>query len=338
MVYKLRHDRFSWKITIFFCLFVSICNNAYAQDLTVSDRPTAERRYSFSNIVEKILPATARIDIQKRIRHHNDNFLAVNRNAVKEPKISLQKMSSGAGIIISPDGYIITNSHLVQDALKIDVTLYDKRHFAAKVVGRDGLTEVAVIKIDADKLDFARLGDSGACRVGDWVLAVGNPLNLKFTVTSGIISALGREIDIINNSYAIEAFIQTDAAINPGNSGGPLVNMNGEIIGINTAIATENGLNMGFGFAVPANLVRKISSELITSGKVERAYLGAAFLDVNADIAAAIGMTEIAGVFVDDVFTDSPAQQFGLKPMDVILSINGQKLNRANQLQFFIAK
>ncbi|KAA3618035.1 MAG: PDZ domain-containing protein [Calditrichaeota bacterium] len=296
-------------------------------------------RYSFHSIIEKVLPATVGIEAQKPQTKTAKNLASdLFRNKKNDTSNSLQKLSSGAGVIISPDGYIITNTHLINGAGKIVVNLFDNRHFIAETMGLDVLSEIAVIKITAPDLEYVRLGNSDQCLVGDRVLAVGNPLNLKFTVTSGIISAIGREVDIINHNYAVESFIQTDAAINPGNSGGPLINMVGEVIGINTAIATETGVNMGFGFAVPANIVRKISGELIKYGKIDRAYLGAAFLDVNSDIALALDLAKVEGVFVDDVFLNSPAEQFGLKPLDVILSINGTRINHANQLQAKIAK
>lgn len=245
---------------------------------------------------------------------------------------------TGSGVIISSDGYIITNYHVVSHAQEIEVTLYDQRTFRAQIVGLDRLSEVAVIKIDARNLPFARLGNSDSCRVGQLVLAIGNPLDLSSTVTVGIISALGRQIDIINDNFAVESFIQTDAAINPGNSGGALVNLDGEVIGINTAIATETGYDMGFGFAIPINLVRKISIDLIKNGHVVRGYLGIAMQNVTELHARALGLPRPIGVFVDDVFPNSPAEKSGIRAMDVILSIDDLELTRPNQLQAYIAR
>lgn len=253
------------------------------------------------------------------------------------PPRQLRQSGRGSGMILSEDGYILTNVHVVTHAQKIAVTLSDNRTFEAKVVGLDPLTEIAVIKIDAHHLPTALLGNSDLCSVGEWVLAIGNPLDLQSTVTAGIISATGRQIDIIQDSYAVETFIQTDAAINPGNSGGPLVNLRGEVIGINTAIATDTGYDMGFGFAVPINLARRIAVDLIRKGKVVRGYLGIAMQNVDELQARALKLGKPRGVFVDDVFDGSPAKIEGLRPMDVILEIDGQPMNRVNQLQAYIA-
>lgn len=249
----------------------------------------------------------------------------------------LRQSGRGSGVILTSDGYILTNVHVVAQAQKIVVTLSDNRAFDAKIAGLDPLTEIAVIKINAQRLPQALLGNSDKCTVGEWVLAVGNPLDLHSTVTAGIISAIGRQIDIIDDSYAVETFIQTDAAINPGNSGGALVNLRGEVIGINTAIATETGYDMGFGFAVPINLAKRIATDLIRKGKVVRGYLGIAMQNVDELQARALKLGKPRGVFVDDVFPDSPAEREGLRPMDVILSIDGKPMNRVNQLQAYIA-
>ena len=243
----------------------------------------------------------------------------------------------GSGVILSEDGYILTNVHVVIHAQKIEVTLSDNRTFEAKIVGLDPLTEIAILKIDAHRLPVGLLGDSNRCAVGEWVLAVGNPLDLQSTVTAGIISATGRQIDIIQDNYAVEAFIQTDAAINPGNSGGALVNLRGEIIGINTAIATDTGYDMGFGFAVPINLARRIAVDLIRKGKVVRGYLGIAMQNIDELRARALKLGKPHGVFVDDVFDGSPAEIADVRPMDVILDIDARPMNRVNQLQAYIA-
>jgi serine protease Do len=231
----------------------------------------------------------------------------------------------------------LTNVHVVDNAERLLVVLRDNREFEARVVGLDPLTEVAVIKIDARDLPVAKLGDSGRIRVGDWVLAIGNPLDLRSTVTAGIISAKERRIDIIRDNYSVESFIQTDAAINPGNSGGALVNLYAEVIGVNTAIATESGYNAGFGFAIPINLARKIMTDIIEKGRVERAHLGVAMKNVNEKLAKALGLGRPQGVFIDDVQMDSPAQRNGVMTKDVILSIDGAMVTRTNQVQALIA-
>jgi len=249
--------------------------------------------------------------------------------------------ASGSGFVVSPDGYILTNNHVVDGASEVTVRLLDRREFKAKVVGRDPNTDVAVIKIDAKGLTAAALANSDLSRVGEWVLAVGNPLgeNLTFTVTQGIISAKGRALALPGQSqHTIQDFIQTDAAINPGNSGGPLVNVHGEVVGINSAIESPTGYNAGYGFAVPINLARAVMGQIIKSGKVERVALGIAVRDASADDAAYVGLDEIRGVLVQD-FGDatSPAQKAGIQAGDVIVSIDGKRVDYVAQLQEAIA-
>jgi serine protease Do len=250
-------------------------------------------------------------------------------------------VASGSGFIVTTDGYILTNNHVVDGASEVTVRLLNRREYKAKVVGRDPNTDVAVIKIDATGLTAAPLGNSDASRVGEWVLAVGNPLgeNLTFTVTQGIVSAKGRALALPGQSqHSIQDFIQTDAAINPGNSGGPLVNVNGEVIGINSAIESPTGYNAGYGFAVPINLARAVMSQIIKSGHVERAALGISVRDAGADDAAYAGLSDIGGVVVQD-FPDatSPAQKAGVQAGDVIIAIDGKPVSYVAQLQEAIA-
>jgi serine protease Do len=250
-------------------------------------------------------------------------------------------MASGSGFIVSPDGYILTNNHVVADAAEVRVRLLDRREFKAKVVGRDPNTDVAVIKIDATGLAAAPLGDSEASRVGEWVLAVGNPLgeNLTFTVTQGIISAKGRALALPGQSQeSIQDFIQTDAAINPGNSGGPLVNVRGEVIGINSAIESPTGYNAGYGFAVPISLARAVMSQIIKTGHVDRVALGVQVRDASPEDAAYVGLTDTRGVLVQDFNgANSPAERAGIQPGDVILSADGKRADYVAQLQEAIA-
>ncbi len=249
-----------------------------------------------------------------------------------------QQRGSGSGIIVSKEGFILTNVHVVDKSEKLKAILYDNREFNAEIIGLDPLTEVAVIKIEADNLPVANLGDSDQSKVGEWILAIGNPLELRSTVTAGIISAKDREIDIIRDTFSVESFLQTDAAINPGNSGGALVNLRGEVIGVNTAIATETGYNAGFGFAIPINLAKKIMSDLIHKGRVERGFLGIAMQNIDEKIARALSLNRPSGVFVDRVLKDSPAERAGLKDKDVILMIEEEEIMKSNQVQAIIEK
>jgi serine protease Do len=246
----------------------------------------------------------------------------------------------GSGVIITADGYIVTNNHVVDDADKdgIEVVMHDKVRYKAKLVGTDPSTDLAVVKIDARDLPAIALGNSDNVQVGEWALAIGNPLGLTSTVTAGIISAKGRSINIIrDNNYSIEDFIQTDAAINPGNSGGALVNLSGELIGINTAIATTNARYQGYGFAVPVNILKTVAADLIKEGKVRRGYIGVMISAVDQTMASALGMKEAKGVLVQSTVKGGAGEAAGLKEGDVILSVDGKEVNAGNELQSYIA-
>jgi serine protease Do len=244
--------------------------------------------------------------------------------------------SSGSGFIVSKDGYILTNNHVVDGSDQVTVRLLDRREFKAKVVGTDPNTDLAVLKIDANNLIPAPLGSSSAARVGEWVLAVGNPLgdNLTFTVTSGIISAKGRTLQLPGQSErSIQDFIQTDAAINPGNSGGPLVSVEGEVIGVNSAIASETGYYSGYGFAIPIDLAHKVMDQIITSGRVHRAALGVSVQNATPNDAAYVGLPDVRGVLVQDFTENSPAKKAGIEPGDIIISLDGKPVEYVGQLQ-----
>ena len=242
--------------------------------------------------------------------------------------------STGSGVIISNDGYIVTNNHVVAEASEIQVTLDDKREYSAKVIGTDPSTDLALVKIDAQKLSAVRFGNSDSIRVGEWVLAVGNPFNLESTVTAGIVSAKGRSINILEDSYSIESFIQTDAAVNPGNSGGALVNTNGELVGINTAIITKSGRYEGYSFAIPANLAMKVIRDLRNYGVVQRGFLGVEINDLSATQAREAGYNSMNGVFVYKINTKSAAEEAGMKPSDIIIGIDGRNVkNKAELLE-----
>jgi len=253
---------------------------------------------------------------------------------------------SGSGVIVTGDGYIITNNHVVESAAAdggVSVDLVDGRRFTAKVVGRDPLTDLAVIKIDATDLPHAALSNSDVVQVGQIVFAVGNPLGLASTVTQGIVSATGRgqlglNASEANQGYGVEDFIQTDAAINPGNSGGGLFNLKGELVGINSAIATRTGYYQGYGFAIPINLARAVAQDLIEDGRINRGYIGVRIAPVDQKMARSLGLEKPGGVLVQEVMQDGAAEAAGLKQGDVILSVDGTPVNTANHLQSIVAQ
>lgn len=246
--------------------------------------------------------------------------------------------SSGSGVILSPDGYIVTNHHVVEHSTDIKVTLADKREYKAKLIGSDPSTDVALLKIDEVELPFLLFGNSDSVRIGEWVLAVGNPFNLESTVTAGIVSAKGRNINILGGAASIESFIQTDAAVNPGNSGGALVNTTGELIGINTAIITESGSYEGYSFAVPSNLVQKIIRDLREYGEVQRAYLGVGIQDLDSETARDIGLPNAEGVYINRITTDGAASDAGLKSGDVVIGINNTRIKSTSELQELVGR
>lgn len=248
----------------------------------------------------------------------------------QEPQIA---QGFGSGVIISADGYMVTNNHVVQGAEKIRVVLNDKREFDARLIGTDQTTDLAVLKIDEKGLPFLRYGNSDDLKLGEWVLAVGNPFNLTSTVTAGIVSAKARNIGISEDRSSIESFIQTDAAVNPGNSGGALVNQRGELVGINTAIASRTGSYTGYSFAIPATIVRKVVEDLKKYGEVQRALLGVEIVGVDASVAEEYKLDKIEGVYVANVTDEGGAKAAGIRGGDVILSIQGKKVNTNAELQ-----
>ncbi|MFL0162867.1 Do family serine endopeptidase [Aquirufa salirivi] len=248
--------------------------------------------------------------------------------------------ASGSGVIISSDGYIVTNNHVVQEAEEVSVILNDKREFKAKVISTDPSSDLAVIQIKAENLPFLNFGDSDALRVGEWVLAVGNPFNLESTVTAGIVSAKGRQniIDRDGDTNPLESFIQTDAAVNPGNSGGALVNLKGELIGINTAIYSRTGQFAGYSFAVPVSIVKKVSSDLIKYGNVQRGFLGVSITEVNAKLAEEKDLKSKDGVYVGGFSENSAAKDAGIKINDVIIKIDGTDTKSSSKLMEIVGR
>lgn len=234
---------------------------------------------------------------------------------------SSQSISSGSGVIFSNDGYIITNSHVINNAEKIEV-IHEKKTYEARLVGKDPSTDLAVLKIDGQNLPAIKLGSSQNLRVGEWVLAVGNPFNLTSTVTAGIVSAKARNIHVVNSQFPIESFIQTDAAINPGNSGGALVNIKGELVGINTAILSQTGSYAGYGFAVPIDIVAKVVKDIIKYGEVQKAFFGADVTDINDAIAKELNLSDLTGVAVTYLEKDGAAEKSGILKGDIIIRLN----------------
>src|SRR5712691_3649497 len=301
-------------------------------------KPAADLGDAFAAVAEHVKPAVVFISSQHRQRGDarrvppgfEDFFPQLRRG----PQI---ERGTGSGFIVSADGYILTNNHVVAGADKVMVRLLDKREFLARVVGTDPETDVAVIKIDSQGLPTVTFGNSDSTRIGEWVLAIGNPLAFSFTVTAGIVSAKGRLLDGLiqgRPGYQIQDFIQTDAAINPGNSGGPLVNVRGEVVGINAAIASETGYYAGYGFAIPINLARTVMQQLVASGHVQRAVIGVMIQEARPEDAQAVGERDIKGVVVQDFSSDeSPAKKAGIQQGDVITEVDGRPIEYGAQLQ-----
>ena len=307
---------------------------------------------AFSSIAERVTPAVVSVHSertqrqttrqqqprqQQRPRSFEDFFGQFDR----EPPVPQE--ASGSGFIVSADGYILTNNHVIQGFDRVEVTLTDRRTFPARVIGRDETTDVAVLKIDQKGLPYTSLGDDAGTKIGEWVVAIGNPLGLDFTVTAGIVSAKGRGSRDVrlntNTNWSITDFIQTDAAINPGNSGGPLVNVRGEVIGINTAIASQTGYYSGYGFAIPITLAKEVLDDFIEHGRVRRAVLGVSIIDARAEDAAVAGLKDVTGVLVQPYTSDnpnSPAKRAGIEPGDVIVRADGKPADRVSTLQRII--
>ena len=238
----------------------------------------------------------------------------------------------GSGVVLTPDGYIVTNNHVVEGADEVEVTFNNKVKKTATIIGTDPTTDLALIKVDAEGLPYLTFGDSDNVRIGEWVLAVGNPFNLTSTVTAGIVSAKARNLSILGEGTEVESFIQTDAAINPGNSGGALVNTKGELIGINAAIASHTGSYEGYSFAIPSNIVRKVVDDLLLYGETQRGYIGIYPAELTQELAEKEGLEDIEGVYVADVTEDGAAKLAGMQKGDVLTAINGKKVNTVTQL------
>ncbi len=299
-------------------------------NLPAGNTPTQS---DFNTAAENGVKAVVHVKTEMEVETYSTNpfyyFFYGDRGAQKQPVLGF-----GSGVIISPDGYIVTNNHVVEDAQKIQVTLDDKRTFKAELVGTDPTTDLALLKIKADHLPYLIFGDVNKVRLGDWVLAIGNPFNLTSTVTAGIISAKGRNLGILGDQkYRIESYLQTDAALNPGNSGGALVNLKGELIGINSAIISPTRGYTGYSFAIPADIVKKVVTDLEEYGQVQRAVMGIQIQDVTADLVKEKHLNKIEGVYIADVVKGGAADEAGIKAGDVILAINGVNVNSSAELQ-----
>ena len=317
-------------------------------------QPALDLSDAFVNVAEVVTPAVVRIAARRQISpsgSQRSGFFRPDQNRPNQP----DRISGGSGFIISEDGYILTNNHVVEGADLLTVFLQDRRSFEAQVVGRDPFTDVAVIKIDAPGLTKLNFGSSANLRVGEWIMAIGNPgfsgasSPLDYTVTVGIVSALGRPLQLLSRglreneatrgtaAYAIEDFIQTDAVINPGNSGGPMVNLRGQVVGINSAIASQTGYYQGYGFAIPIDLAHRVMEDLIEFGQVRRAWLGVGMRAIDQISAESYGLPTVSGVELTTITEGGPSEAQGLSIYDVIVEIDGQAIGRVGQMQQAIA-
>ncbi|MFO7842138.1 MAG: DegQ family serine endoprotease [Fidelibacterota bacterium] len=304
-----------------------------AQDLqNISDR--------FAELAEKVSPSVVTVTAQKVTKIKNPfgdleipfDFFGFN---LPEKEREFRSSALGSGVIVE-NGYVVTNNHVIENAEEIKIVLHDKREFDAEVAGTDPKTDIAILKIDDKRLPNANLGNSDELRVGEWVLAIGSPFSTRLgnTVTHGIVSGLGRSGMQLSS---IENYIQTDASINPGNSGGALVNMNGEVIGINSAILSRSGGSNGIGFAIPINLANRVLQDIITKGRVVRAWLGVTIQELNQDLSRSLGLEEVSGVLISDIVKNSPAEKADLKSGDVVIKVDHEKINTPSELQLNIS-
>jgi Do/DeqQ family serine protease len=278
-------------------------------------------------------------EFQKKSLVYDDFFEFFNFGGRPQPREYTTPYSAmGSGVIVSADGFIVTNNHVVQEAVNVTVTLNDKREYKAEIIGTDPSTDLALIKIEESGLPFLTYGNSDDVKIGEWVLAVGNPFNLTSTVTAGIVSAKARNINILGSKGAIESFIQTDAAVNSGNSGGALVNTRGELIGINAAIASGTGYYTGYSFAIPVNIVKKVVNDFMKHGKIQRAYLGVYFREIDDQFARDKGLSDLRGIYIDDVVDGGAAQLAGIKGGDIIMMIDNLHVNGKSELMEVIGQ
>lgn len=303
----------------------------------INQKPTAGNfPGNFTEAAQKAMPVVVHIKATASSRssqNNNQNPFGGFFGEDMFPGAPGPQSGAGSGVFISSDGYIVTNNHVVSFADELEVTTYDNRTYKAKLIGTDPGTDMAVIKIDATNMPTLTYADSDKAQVGEWVLAVGNPFDLTSTVTAGIISAKGRNINIIRDKRRIEAFIQTDAAVNPGNSGGALVDDAGRLLGINTAIATQTGSYAGYSFAIPVNMMRKIVDDIIQFGSYQRAYLGISINEMDAELSSELGVDISQGVFVEGLADGGAASYAGILPRDIITAVNNRPVKTVPELQ-----
>ena len=368
---KTKHTIFSWGTLVLFALTLILGGliqnsfsggrQSYAED---DNRASAARKAishagalseAFRYVADSVRPSVVSIrsvqkaHVARRSRRSNPQIPDELRRFFGDedifgrsfdfqiPEGGVLQQGMGSGVIISIEGYVLTNYHVVRRADEIEVTLADGRQLAAKIVGSDPKTDLAILKINARGLRAARMGDSKSVHVGEWVLAIGSPFSYDQTVTAGIVSAKGRTVGVLQDIHGYEDFIQTDAAINPGNSGGPLVNLQGEVIGINTAIASRSGGFNGLGFAIPSNMAQDVTDAIVKDGRVQRGKLGVIVADLNEDMARTFGLDSSKGVLVNHVLEDSSAERVGLRAGDIIVRLNGESVEDMRQLRHTIA-
>jgi len=319
-------------------------NEEYAQiaGVATGDKKSVPQRRvevanvpNFSDAAESAVQAVVYVKVAQKANYQGGSLLDLIFGFPQTPR---DQVGLGSGVIIRPDGYIVTNNHVIAGADVIEVTLENNKVYPAKLVGTDPATDIALIKIDAEDLPAIRIGNSDDLRLGEWVLAIGSPYDLRSTITAGIVSAKGRSMPNYDGQYRVESFIQTDAAVNPGNSGGALVNAAGDLVGINTSIISRTGSYAGYSFAVPVNIVSKVVDDFIEYGSVQRAMLGVSITDVTAQLADQADLTEIDGVYVMDVQRDSPAEKGGIQKGDVIKEVNLNAVHNSAGLQEQISK
>ena len=325
---------------------IRISENTHPVRLTnaaaITDK--AQQYFDFTYAAKVTTPAVVHVkstavqhNTGQRSRHPFEDFFG-DQWLFGQPRQQQPQTASGSGVIISQDGYIITNNHVIQGADEIEITLHDNRSYTAQLIGTDPSTDLALLKIEDSGLEYIPFANSDSVEIGSWVVAVGNPFNLSSTVTAGIVSAKGRNINILQGQSAIESFIQTDAAVNPGNSGGALVDISGNLVGINTAIASPTGSYSGYSFAVPSNLARKVIVDIKEFGIVQRGFLGITIRNVDSKLAEELNLDEPNGVYIDEVANNSAAEDAAIKKGDVIKSINGLRTTSAPELQEVVGR